>query len=680
MRLGIRKKLTPQRVILLTILSLIAGYAIYCIFTHLNPNGLNSDIVNENLYKKLSWEKKTLFPEGYICSKESFSTRPVLLFWLYYGITRRFLLSIQLECVTVLLLGLLAFNWLCKESEISATPRLVGMSIFLLWAVWDPLEYTAFLYGDAYANFVLAYLCTLALYVRLRKEISKERNLLSRPIVLRAAAIWIVSATMGYGTPKITIALFLPIVVVEIWRIFIKYINKEKINYVDYSMSAIGIVAALIGLCAYALFLRAHRDFIDSTTFAIASLGDILSWDVLAAQANAILSACGLSFGGDLKSWYGIRYLCRGAIFFLTCVFVARSIKERDRNAIPYICVSLLVLFLAEVLHAAESMHVPTDTSRRYYFPIIILIPLACAMACEKWTLTEIKSIQRFPYLIGILTIICIFTSGVVGQEKQYKNETPVLAEVAEYIESNHYQYVTATYEYAGVITGYTDCAVESQSGTIGDLSHRYWMIDRNLYYDERIGVPNILLLTDDEEEYILSENNSAALLLKDYAEKVNEIGTFNLYALNENPFTLVKKIEAKYAAGLPAEGEDYKIDYPGSIGFQHRDSELNEQGELVSDGSQSCILWGPYSQSVEGIYDITLHYVVDSYTDDDSGLFDVALNAERQASVEFYADEQSATISGVVLSGGAAFEARVEVPAGMTVRVRSIEYKRTGE
>lgn len=131
--------------------------------------------------------------------------------------------------------------------------------------------------------------------------------------------------------------------------------------------------------------------------------------------------------------------------------------------------------------------------------------------------------------------------------------------------------------------------------------------------------------------------------------------------------------------AGLPDEQTDKKTDHPTDSGFMYGNAEVDASGELVSNGQEGHILWGPYSKSVPGTYDITLHYSVDSVTESDEGIFDVALDTEQAAEARFTSQETSVTIEGVTIEGGHEFEVRVWVPAGMIVRVQSIEYERAG-
>ena len=140
----------------------------------------------------------------------------------------------------------------------------------------------------------------------------------------------------------------------------------------------------------------------------------------------------------------------------------------------------------------------------------------------------------------------------------------------------------------------------------------------------------------------------------------------------------MIKKVESKYTAGLPDESQREKTDYPSNVGFVYQGATLNEQNELVSDGnSEGYVLYGPYSESVSGTYNITLHYVVDICPKEATGVFDVALDMQGLAAISFAREATSVTLENVDIEGGHSFEVRVWAPEGMIIRVQSIEYER---
>ena len=145
------------------------AYTGYLIFVKLDPYCLDSDIVNEISYRQASWEQKTLFPKEFYSSNESMVTRPILLYWLFYGITHNFLLSFQLENMCTLLLELAIIGWLMRELSLSRSIRL--LSLFLLVVTLpSSVRYVDFWPANPYVNALMIVFAVLALRIILRKK------------------------------------------------------------------------------------------------------------------------------------------------------------------------------------------------------------------------------------------------------------------------------------------------------------------------------------------------------------------------------------------------------------------------------------------------------------------------------------------------------------------------------
>ena len=316
----------------------------------------------------------------------------------------------------------------------------------------------------------------------------------------------------------------------------------------------------------------------------------------------------------------------------------------------------------------------------RYYCVTALLLPVLLGQAMSEWTLRENKRRDVWPSCAVAMAIVLIFALNVKTNVVKYSMEPPAINIVADYIESNGYKYVTASYWNAGIIEGLTNGEVEAKHGDLATMTPYCWAIDGNRFFDGQPETPNIVLMTDEEESNVLGLQNNVTVMLNNHAEKVAEIGQYNLYALSENPFTLVDKVERFEMTGLPSVEQWKKTDTPNKVGFQFSNAKLNENNELVSDGGLGgCILFGPYTESVPGTYNISLNYVIDSNEENGKGVFDVALDAAAVASMEFDTTRTTVTLENVVIEAGHLFEARVWVPKGMIVRVQSIDYERVG-
>ena len=130
---------------------------------------------------------------------------------------------------------------------------------------------------------------------------------------------------------------------------------------------------------------------------------------------------------------------------------------------------------------------------------------------------------------------------------------------------------------------------------------------------------------------------------------------------------------------GLPASWVREKTDAVSNNGFMYSNAGLNEDEVLLTDGIAGAVLYGPYTESVPGVYDITLNYEIIQCDGTDEGYFDVALDMQSIAMEPFDQEKNSVTLRDVPIGGGHQFEARVSVPDGMVMEIKSVNYVRTG-
>lgn len=671
-------------ILLSTLLVCAVVYVGYLTFEKLNPYGLDSDVVNEISYRQASWEQKSLFPEGFVHGNETYANRPVMIYWFFYALTHNFMFSFQLGNICVLILQLAALAFLLRKLTVGFRSALFALCMYVAWMPMTGgsaanLAYVLFWPMEPYSFFAIIVMLTMAMMIEAGKkfELSGEIRNCAVPLLV----LLLLAAFSGYTTLKMTMVLYIPLFLVHIIRLFLQYVSSDRIPAKTVFTTCTSISLLFTNMLFYALCSVIHRDAFVPVAIDIAPVFSWTSWPVISAQLGMILTALGFRGGGALTSLSGVNFLvsaCFVALEACSILWIAKNAisKKTDKagNILFYWVAATSAVCAVNIFTASQIL------ATRYYFVTTILLPVLCGLALHDWENNQ-KETVAWVTSLGVLGLWALFGITVLTNNMQFKAGEPVLAQVAAYIEDNDYHYVTASYWNAGVIKGYTNGQVEAQHsypGRIHTLEPYHWMIDVRVFEQERAGEPNILLLTDEEEAQIVNEKRTANLLLQNHGEKVAEIGGFNLYELNENPYTLVKKVEAQYGAGLPAEGQREKTVYPSNIGFIYQNAALNENNELISDGNHpGHVLYGPYSDSIAGTYDITLHYVVESYTGSDNGVFDVALDTGPYRETIFTAAERTAVLEHVEMETGHRFEVRVFVPEGMIIRVQSIDYKR---
>ncbi len=669
------EKFTPIEIAMALCLAVAVVYTLYLIFTKLNPYGLNSDVVNEISYRRLTWEQKTLFPKGYVCGQESLSTRPVLLYWLFYAITHKFLLSFQLEDACTFFLELAAIYYFLTKLKVSRAARFFSLFLVVTCLAFAAMQ-VSFWTMNANVLFMISIFLTLALRISLKEaETTRDK--------LRLAGLMsLLAAVLAYGTVKMILYLYLPLVVLDVGRLLCNYFKRVPIGRAEWTQCAASLAALGVTVLFYALFLLRHSDFIWPLPITIAGMDKWFSWEVVSAQFRVILQCFGIVGGGKLTSLTGIQFVLSvaiAAVELVSILWLVRNGSEQVKDFMRYVALVAVGIIAFHVLPGTVA------TSVRYYSVVAIAIHPLCGCAISEW-MGKGKKLDIKP-LAAVAAIVALFLGIRAEVDRKAYSGVPALAQVADYAVENGYQYAVGGYWNAGILTGYSDGRLEtwhSGGGTpspIVTLTPQLWLIDTNLFTQERLGEQGLLILTDLEEKKILEDDSYVAILLNEYAEKVTEIDVYNLYAVTENPYTLIEKIKRDRAGGLPTAEQTEKTDRPGNVGFRFlNNAELNENGELVSDGATGgIILYGPYSETVPGVYDITLNYTVEAAAGAAEGTFDVALDTQRYAAVSFTAGQTSATLEDVSIEAGHKFEARVSVPAGMVIRVQSIHYTRVG-
>ncbi len=166
-RIEVKEKITVFALLIL-LLGLI-GYMEWFNFAKLIPQGLDSDLVNEIKYRQLSWEQKSLFPEGFYHSQELFSSRPVLLYWLFYAITNDFMFAYQLENGIMFLMLLASLWFLMGALTKNLQTKLLTLCIFIGWMPTVG-AYVLFFPSNAYVLFAIATFLSLGFRFRMIRQ------------------------------------------------------------------------------------------------------------------------------------------------------------------------------------------------------------------------------------------------------------------------------------------------------------------------------------------------------------------------------------------------------------------------------------------------------------------------------------------------------------------------------
>lgn len=192
------------------------------------------------------------------------------------------------------------------------------------------------------------------------------------------------------------------------------------------------------------------------------------------------------------------------------------------------------------------------------------------------------------------------------------------------------------------------------------DIDDFYFEAAENGYASDR----NILVCT--QEEF----SNLPSYITSSYRHTSDLYNGWSVYYSDHNPWD--------GRSGLPVASSNKSKDFPYSPGFSSSNN-FNDNGDLViSDADKGFVLRGPYTSTVKGTYDITLHYDLKS-AGKSMPYFSISVNngAETFGKIYLSPDQNSITLENISIPDGQVMELRVWVPAGTTMTVVSIDYER---
>ncbi len=558
----LRKKRIFQGVLLVFLIAAM-GYRAYVIFRMFIPYGMDSDVATDIVYLRQTFLEKNLFPEGFIHCNDTLLNRSWLPYWLFYAVTNDFIRAYQFTSVFMLIVQLLAVYYLMRCVGLRKETALFSLCMYVVWMP-KGINYVIVYPSNVNSPLVVIAVLTLALKIKLDYAAQRRSKLGKRTAVLYSLLLLAMSAWSGYTTAKLVIILYVPLVMVDACRIFLRYKTKHRLDQ-QYVFSFAGsLVLLFVNLLGYKLLLLFHGNaFVQRGAF-MRGTDAWFEWDAISQNIKTFLEFLGVTGAeGSLASWQGLSlliYICFFALIILSIAQLlsgafSRAISDNStEDEMKWLAVDEVVwTSLASTAVIAAYMFATGVYATRYYVIASAFLPAICGAAMEKWSWDEARGQDYLLLSFVTIGLAALLSVNAHIDRNIRSSPTPPLMSVAEYIEQEGYKYVTATFWKAAVITGLTDGEVDYQHITISDdgneiLKEHKWLIDERKYEEKKEGVPNILLLTDEEESIVLGRSAGAKLLSA--GSKINEISEYNLYEYVENPFILQKELQRMYILG----------------------------------------------------------------------------------------------------------------------------------
>ena len=144
-----------------------------------------------------------------------------------------------------------------------------------------------------------------------------------------------------------------------------------------------------------------------------------------------------------------------------------------------------------------------------------------------------------------------------------------------------------------------------------------------------------------------------------DQLELIEDDGQLAIYRCNTNPID--------YCLGITG---DISVDYPTTFGMTLMNAVI-DKNSAISDGTEGFVMFGPYTDTPDGIYDFILEY---SLIEGDDAYFDILTDSSEEKGIVYLdSAENKALIDNVSLNSGHKLEYRVFCGEGTKIKIDKI-------
>ena len=370
----------------------------------------------------------------------------------------------------------------------------------------------------------------------------------------------------------------------------------------------------------------------------------------------------GLKYSGDISilSLEGILTVLKFA-FVIFCIGFMLTHIRKWKN-IPIIGILGAVIFVnIGVLSLANTTYGSPIFEYRYH-----IIWAAMMLLCVG-TLYEYFTSLKYGRTMMSLLLLAVVAFNVAGYQNLANAQplTSLAEEILNIADDDGYDTI---YLYNFVTEAHQIRALDwekycvnisvDENGTVATVSDFYWQ------YGDRSNMSEKNLLVIWEEDF--------RALPQIYAERyiyLSELSNgMRVYAAESTPWDFV--------SGLPEYG-DRAVDYAYSNGYSY-DGEILD-GALLVEGHDAQVLWGPYTATYEGNYNISFYYHAEDISDSFEAYVEVgtANGTAPLATGNLEQDEQVLHLENIWIPSDETLELKVWASEGSNFRLEQIEIEK---
>lgn len=376
-----------------------------------------------------------------------------------------------------------------------------------------------------------------------------------------------------------------PLLVFYVIRVLVRNSYKELFNQKTLLL-AIGMVVILIGKIIATHVL--HFESKDSD-MVLVGLNDF--WKNLGSIILGFMDLLGsfaISSDQSALTIKGIVYLL-GFVVFLVCVigtiFIVRNIVKNFEQYEKYAMLITIVGFNILMFTVLFTTYGQEIFETRYLIPLFMLLVANVGGFIDA---LDNKLILKFAGVLAVFGTMLVLNVYYDQLYYKTKNNYDILTSVVNEVDTLD---TSVVYVYG------SDFEVDARNLRVIDEKRIYKYIYEDLfngtphwgdytYYDDVASVRgrNVLITTS---EYI----DTLPDYLKNQYTLYGQVDRYSIYVADINKFDLQSGVH----------GDD-NLDYPTSSQISRANGNLDENGSLVSDGTEGWLMWGPYSKIEAGV------------------------------------------------------------------------------
>lgn len=467
---------------------------------------MNADIASEAILGEVIWKSGQLIPDTWYPSTEVrvISAPDVAAF--FFGMTGNMVLSAGLACCMMTVLILFSILYFSKAAGLKRTSGLmIGFLCLIIPSRLIMLE-ILYLFAAYYAIHVIVYFFTLGIYVLFIKKQKIAYKLLGG----------ILSAfLLGLQGVRGILVIYGPLLGVEIIRnIYFVYQKKKRYAFDFY----ISLWTLLLFAASYlgALFpFSAEQEISRNIRKGISKLFTVVIPDMIRA------------IGFENANLPG--KICLGILLLLTVYMLGHILHLMWKKEMESIHWAWLVMCASPLLTALIAAFTTVESTERYYFMLLFLLPSSAVMVWEKGG-------NVVKYIIGATAILLAVSNLAQVYLPILQSEEPPLTEeyeVTAFLEEKGLSTAYATFENANTMTVLANGAVRVYPvASVEKMDICKWLASADWY------CPNMPFI--QKTAYIVTdgEKDGFAAFLEDKDEvfsKAGKIGKYTIYVSDYN-------------------------------------------------------------------------------------------------------------------------------------------------